>query len=213
MTIRVMIVDDHAIVRQGLRAMLETQPQITVVGEAGDGEMAVQMARTLQPDVILMDLLMPGMDGVTTISMLQKWNLASKVLVLSSSAEDELVRRALKAGAQGYVLKASRTADLIQAIERVTEGQSFLDAVAARGIMHQVQFGDPLASLTDREREVFDRLIYGQKNAEIASSLGVSEVTVRTHISSIIEKLGLRDRTHVVVYALKRGLIRLEDLD
>ncbi|MFN8417808.1 MAG: response regulator transcription factor [Anaerolineae bacterium] len=213
MTISVLIVDDHAIVRQGLRLLLDAQPQIEVVGEAADGAMGVQMARALKPDVILMDLLMPGMDGIEAIRQLVPLNLPSRVLVLSSSLEDQLVKQALQAGAQGYILKASRSSELVQAIERVSQGLSMLDPAAAHVLMQQVQSNDPLQTLTPREREVFDGMARGLNNTEIANSLSVSEATVRTHVASILDKLTLRDRTQVTIYALKRGLIRLEDLD
>jgi DNA-binding NarL/FixJ family response regulator len=198
MTIQVLIVDDHAIVRQGLRLLLDAQPEINVVGEAPDAAMAVQMARTLKPDVILMDLLMPGMDGIEATRQIIALKLPSRVLVLSSSLEDQLVKQALQAGARGYILKASRSAELVQAIEKVAQGLSMLD---------------PAASLTGREREVFDEMARGLNNAEIANTLSVSEATVRTHVASILDKLTLRDRTQVTIYALKRGLIRLEDLE
>lgn len=212
MTIRVLIVDDHAVVRQGLRLLLDAQPNIDVVGESPDGEMAIQMARALKPDVILMDLLMPGMSGVEAIRQLQTLNLPSRVLVLSSSLEDQLVKQALQAGARGYILKASRSSELVEAIERVAKGQSMLDPAAAQVLMQQVQSNDPLESLTAREREVFNGMARGWNNAEIANALNVSEATVRTHVASILDKLTLRDRTQVTIYALKRGLIRLEDL-
>jgi DNA-binding NarL/FixJ family response regulator len=212
MTIRVLIVDDHAVVRQGLRLLLDAQPNIDVIGEAPDGDMAIQMARTLKPDVILMDLLMPGMSGVDAIRQLQTLNLPSRVLVLSSSLEDQLVKQALQAGARGYILKASRSSELVEAIERVAKGQSMLDPAAAQVLMQQVQSNDPLETLTAREREVFNGMARGWNNAEIANELNVSEATVRTHVASILDKLTLRDRTQVTIYALKRGLIRLEDL-
>ncbi|MBX3080943.1 MAG: response regulator transcription factor [Anaerolineae bacterium] len=212
MTIRVLIVDDHAVVRQGLRLLLDAQPNIDVVGESPDGEMAIQMARALKPDVILMDLLMPGMSGVEAIRQLHTLNLPSRVLVLSSSLEDQLVKQALQAGARGYILKASRSSELVEAIERVAKGQSMLDPAAAQVLMQQVQSNDPLESLTAREREVFNGMARGWNNAEIANALNVSEATVRTHVASILDKLTLRDRTQVTIYALKRGLIRLEDL-
>jgi NarL family two-component system response regulator LiaR len=210
--ISVLIVDDHAVVRQGLRLLLDAQSGITVVGEAADGPMAIQMARQLEPDVILMDLLMPGMNGIETMRHLQKLELNSKVLVLTSSLEDQLVKQALQAGAHGYVLKASRAMELVQAIGRVAQGISALDPAAAQVLMHQVQGHDPLETLTAREREVFDVMARGMNNAEIADHLSVSEATVRTHIANILDKLALRDRTQVTIYALKRGLIRVEDL-
>ncbi len=212
MTIKVLIVDDHAVVRQGLRLLLEAQPGISVVGEAADGAMGVQQAQVLAPDVILMDLLMPGMDGVEAIRRLQALKAKGHVLVLTSSLEDHLVKQALQAGARGYILKASRSSELIQAIERVARGQSTLDPAAAQVLVQQVQTEDPLDSLTGREREVFEAMARGMTNPEIAEHLSVSEATVRTHVASVLDKLALRDRTQVMVYALKRGLVRLEDL-
>ena len=212
MVIRVLIVDDHAVVRQGLRVLLENQPQIEVVGEAPDGALAVEIARKLQPDVILMDLLMPGMPGIEAIRRLQELNLPSKVLVLTSSLENHLVKQALQAGARGYVLKAIRSAELIQAIERTAQGGNVLDPAATQVLMQQVSKHDPLELLTQREMEVFKGMARGLINPEIASELKISEATVRTHIASVLDKLALRDRTQVTVYALKRGLIHLEDL-
>jgi NarL family two-component system response regulator LiaR len=210
--ITVLIVDDHAVVRQGLRLLLDAQPGITVVGEAADGPMAIQMTRQLEPTVILMDLLMPGMNGIDTMHRLRELEIDCKVLVLTSSLEDQLVKQALQAGAHGYVLKASRAMELVQAIERVAQGISALDPAAAQVLMHQVQTHDPLETLTTREREVFDVMARGMNNTEIAEHLIVSEATVRTHIANILDKLALRDRTQVTIYALKRGLIRVEDL-
>jgi NarL family two-component system response regulator LiaR len=212
MTINVLIVDDHAVVRQGLRMLLESQPQIKVVGEAPDGALAVEMAQKLEPDVILMDLLMPGMSGIEAIRRLRELKIPSKVLVLTSTLEDQLVKQALQAGAQGYVLKAIRSAELVQSIERVAQGVSVLDPAATQVLMQQVTSHDPLKLLTSREREVFDGMARGWNNAEIAANLKISEATVRTHIANVLDKLALRDRTQVTIYALKRGLIHVEDL-
>ncbi len=210
--IKVLIVDDHAVVRQGLRALLESQSRLKVIGEASDGTLAVQMAQRLQPDVILMDLLMPGINGVEAIRRLRELKIASKVLVLTSSLENHLVKQALQAGAQGYVLKAIRSAELVHAIERTAQGESVLDPAATQVLMRQLTSHDPLETLTAREREVFNALTRGGHNSEIASQLKVSEATVRTHIASVLDKLDLRDRTQVTIYALKRGLIHVEDL-
>ncbi len=212
MTIRILIVDDHAVVRQGLRLLLDAQDSIDVVGEAADGETAIQMARTIQPDVILMDLLMPEMDGIETTRTIIGYGVPSRILMLTSSLEDHLVKEALRAGAHGYILKASRSSELVQAIERVAAGQSALDPAAAQVVMQQVRSDDPLDNLTGREREVFDLMAHGLNNHDIAESLTVSEATVRTHVGSVLDKLMLRDRTQVMIYALKRGLVRLEDL-
>src|SRR5262245_43961646 len=212
MTIRVLIVDDHAIVRQGLRLLLEAQADLDVAGEATDGQMAIQMAQQLRPDVILMDLTMPGMSGLEAIRRIADLDLDCKMLVLTSSLEDQMVKQAIKAGAHGYILKASRANDLVQAIQRVAQGVTTLDPAAAQVLVQQVQQLDLLETLTAREREVFDVLAHGLSNADIAAQLNVSEATVRTHIASVLEKLELRDRTQVMIYALKRGLIHLEDL-
>ncbi len=211
-TIRVLIVDDHAVVRQGLRLLLDAQQHIRVVGEAADGPMAIQMARELHPDVILMDLLMPGMSGIEAIQRITDLRLESQILVLSSSLEDQLIKQALQVGARGDILKASRATDLVQAIERVAQGLSSLDPAATQVLMQQVQSHDPLETLTAREREVFDAMAHGSSNPEIAEQLNVSEATVRTHVANVLDKLVLRDRTQVIIYALKRGLIRVEDL-
>lgn len=210
--INILIVDDHAVVRQGLRQLINAQPDIEVIGEAADGEMAVQMTRTLKPDVVLMDLLMPGMDGVEATAQIAALNLGVRVLALTSSLEDQLVKRALQAGAQGYLLKASRVNDVVDAIKRVAAGQSVLDPAAAQVLMQQTRTHDPLETLTVRERDVFDMLALGKTNNEISDALSIGEVTVRTHIASLLDKLSLRDRTQVVIYALKRGLIHVDDL-
>jgi two-component system, NarL family, response regulator LiaR len=210
--IRVLIVDDHAIVRQGLRLMLESQPHIQVVGEAESSEAAIQMVMQAAPDVVLMDLLMPGMDGVEGIKQIRIHRPEARILVLSSVLEDNLVRRALQAGANGYILKASRPAGLLQAIDQVYRGQTALDPAAGQSLVRNVQNADPLTLLTAREHDVFEAMARGLTNTEIAGKLNVSEGTVRTHIVNVLDKLQLRDRTQVTIYALKRGFIRLDDL-
>jgi NarL family two-component system response regulator LiaR len=210
--IRILIVDDHAIVRQGLRMLLDAKAHIEIVGEAADGESAVQMAEILRPDVILIDLLMPGVSGVEAIERIRTSGIKTGILALTSSLEEQLVKRALQAGAQGYILKASRASDLIQAIEDIAQGKSSLDPAAAQVLMKQVTQPDPVAELTGRERDVFDALARGKTNTEIAASLDITEATVRTHIASILDKLELRDRMQVMIYALKRGLIHIDDL-
>jgi two-component system, NarL family, response regulator LiaR len=217
--IRVLIVDDHAVVRQGLRLLLDAQPEIDVVGEAADGDMAVQMAQALTPDVMLLDLLMPGVDGIAVLRKIDALRTAHalknpklEVLVLTSSLEDQLIKQALQAGARGYVLKASRSAELVAAIERVSKGLNTLDPAATHILVQQAASQDLLETLTSRERDVFDAMARGMNNPEIADRLNVSEATVRTHVANVLDKLALRDRTQVMVYALKRGLIRVEDL-
>ena len=209
---RVLLVDDHAVVRQGLRLLLESHPDVQVVGEAADGVAALTLAGRIRPDVILLDLLMPGMDGIETIRRLRAEGVQSEVLVLTASLDDHLVKGALEAGARGYVLKVSRPADLVEAVRRVARGEEALDPAAARVLVQGLRGGDPLAVLTPREHEVFDALARGMSNPQIAAALHVSEATVRTHIASVLDKLELPDRTQVTIYALKRGLIRVEDL-
>lgn len=210
-TLSILLVDDHAVVRQGLRLLLEGQAGFQIVGEASDGGMAIQLARALQPDVILLDLLMPGVGGVEVIQTLLGGGYPGKILVLSSSLEDVMVKQALMAGAHGYILKATRAADLMHAIRLVANGQRSFDPAVMHTLIAQLQ-DDPLARLTPREREIFEALARGLNNAEIAERLTVSEATVRTHIASTLEKLELRDRTQIMIYALKRGLVRIDEL-
>jgi NarL family two-component system response regulator LiaR len=155
---------------------------------------------------------MPGVSGVEAIERIRTSGLKTGILALTSSLEEQLVKRALQAGAQGYILKASRASDLIQAIEDIAQGKSSLDPAAAQVLMKQVTQPDPVAELTGRERDVFDALARGKTNTEIAASLDITEATVRTHIASILDKLELRDRMQVMIYALKRGLIHIDDL-
>ena len=212
MATSVLIVDDHAMVRQGLQALLSSRPEVQVVGEAADGAQALQLAQDLQPEVILLDLLMPEMDGVAVLQQLGQLGLRSRILILSSSLEDERVLAAVRAGADGYILKASRVGELVQAIMRVAQGQRVLDPAVAQVLVDYLHDADPVASLSAREREVFDQLARGRSNSEIAAALHIGEATIRTHVASVLEKLSLRDRTQIIIYALKRGLIRLENL-
>jgi DNA-binding NarL/FixJ family response regulator len=212
MTVSVLIVDDHAVVRQGLQALLTSRPEVRVVGEAADGAQAVQLAQALQPDVILLDLLMPEMDGVAVMQQVRQAGLRNKILILSSSLDDERVLAAVRAGADGYILKASRVGELVQAIVRVAQGQRVLDSAVTQVLMEHLHEDNPVASLSEREREVFEELARGRSNYEIAAVLHIGEATVRTHVASVLDKLGLRDRTQIIIYALKRGLIRIENL-
>lgn len=212
MGISVLIVDDHAVVRQGLQALLANRPEVQIVGEAADGAQALELAQALRPDVILLDLLMPKMDGVAVLQQVRQLGLPSKVLILSSALDDERVLAAVRAGADGYILKASRVGELVQAIVRVAEGQRVLDPAVTQVLVGHLHEADPLTRLSAREREVFELLARGRSNSEIAATLHVGEATIRTHVASVLDKLGLRDRTQIMIYALKRGVIRIENL-
>lgn len=210
--IRLMLVDDHAIVRQGLRMMLEAQPQIVIVGEAASANEMLEHYLTFAPDIVLLDLLMPGMDAVKAIPLLLTGLPTLRIIMLSSSVEDQRIQSALKAGAHGYILKASRPVDLLYAIEQTQRGFVVLDPALHQRLMRPLQTEDPLTTLTPREREVFDQMTLGRTNAQIALQLTISEGTVRTHVVSVLDKLALQDRAQATIYALKRGLIQLDDL-
>lgn len=214
-TINVLVVDDHTIVRKGIRALLATEPGISVVGEAQDGDEALRQMDLLQPDVILMDLVMPGTDGIeATRQITAKWEKA-RILVLTSFAADEKIFPALKAGALGYLLKDSGPEDLIRAIRQVYHGESSLHPAIARRVLQELQSTREEKTqlpeqLTDREREVLRLVTQGKSNQEIAGELFISEATVRTHVSNILGKLHLASRTQAALYALREGLVSLE---
>ncbi len=208
----VLIVDDHTVVRQGLRLLLEAQPDLSVVGEAADGAEALTLTASLTPDVVLLDLIMPGMSGLDVLRQLRAVGSASRVLVLTSSLEDHIVSQALQAGAHGYLLKTSRSTDMLEAIRQIGQGRNALDPAVTQILHHHLSGSDPLDRLTLREREVFDLLAHGLNNAQIAEKFVLSEATIRTHVTSVLDKLRLRDRTQVMVFALKRGLVRPQDL-
>jgi NarL family two-component system response regulator LiaR len=211
--IRVLIADDHTIVRKGLRALLSTKDDITVVGEVGDGLAAVQQALALRPDIILMDITMPGIDGVEATRRILAHQPGARILVLTSFSTDDKVFPALKAGAQGYLLKDSEPEDLVSAIRRIHHGESSLHpAVASRVLLQLAHPAAPAhSSLTDREIEVTCLIARGLKNRAIAAQLNISETTVRAHASNILAKLHLATRTELTLYALREGLAVLED--
>jgi NarL family two-component system response regulator LiaR len=206
---RVLIVDDHGVVREGLRAYLELEPDIQVVGEAKDGLEAVRRAAELQPDVVLMDLVMPNMDGVDATSRIKEQQPATHVIILTSFLDDERVVPAIRAGATSYLLKDVAASDLARAIRGARAGQAQLHPEVARRLMQQVtspRKPDAGAQLTDREREVLRLLADGRSNKEIARTLVVSERTVKGHVSNILGKLGLQDRTQAALFAVRNGL-------
>ncbi|HSJ52700.1 MAG TPA: response regulator transcription factor [Anaerolineae bacterium] len=213
--IRILLVDDHAIVRKGLRALLVTEPGLEVVGEAENGQQAIAEARRLCPDVVLMDLVMPGMDGLEATRRIVAEQPEVRILVLTSFAADDKVFPALKAGALGYLLKDSGPEELVQAIQQVHRGESSLHPSIARRLLQELagpgQQDAVSGVLSPRELDVLRLLAQGWTNREIAERLGIGEATVRTHVSSILSKLNLGSRTQAALYALRVGLASLSD--
>jgi DNA-binding NarL/FixJ family response regulator len=205
--IRVLLADDHAVVREGVRSFLQLQEGIEVVGEAGDGVTAQRMAEELNPDVVLMDLLMPEGDGVAAIAGLHRTLPSTRVLVLSSYIDDAQVFNAIQAGAAGYLLKDVAPEALAKAIRDVHAGQAVLHPEAASRLMHRTVEPQVGADLTPRERDVLRLLAEGFPNKEIGRRLFVSEKTVKTHVSSILQKLGVRDRTQAALAAVRLRLL------
>ena len=212
--IRVLIADDHPVVRRGLRTLFTSEPGIEPVGEAADGVEAVAMARSLQPDVILLDMVMPHKNGLEAINEIKQDNPEARILVLTSFAEDEKVFPAIKAGALGYLLKDSSPEELLDAIRNVYHGQSSLHPTIARKLINELKRPSDLlptqTTLTDREVDVLKLVAQGLTNHEIADKLVLSEWTVRTHVRNILDKLHLANRTQAALYALKEGLADLE---
>lgn len=213
-TIRLLIADDHAIVRRGLRTLMMGEPDIELVGEAADGIEAVLKARALQPDVILLDMVMPRLDGLGAIQQIKQENPAAKIMVLTSFAEDDKLFPAIKAGALGYLLKDSSPEQLLQAIRDVYHGKSSLDPTVAIKLIRELNRPSnlPLSEepLSEREVDVLKLVARGLTNQEIAETLIIGERTVGNHISSILSKLHLANRTQAALYALREGLATLD---
>lgn len=211
--IKVLIADDHQVVRQGLRTFLELQDDIQVVGEACDGDEAVQMVRQLMPDVVLMDLVMPRLDGITATRQVKDLGTSVKIIALTSFTEDDKVFPAIQAGASSYLLKDVSPDELVEAIRAAYRGESRLHPRIAQKLMQQVAQQtnlrrEPLAEeLTEREMDVIRAVAQGQSNHQISQGLFISEKTVKTHISNILGKLNLEDRTQLAIYAIKNGLV------
>ena len=216
MTIRVLICDDQPLVRAGVRTLLGSQPDIEIVGEAADGAAAVAAAARLRPDVVLMDVRMPGTDGIKATEAIARGDGSPQVLVLTTYDQDEYVFDALAAGASGFLLKDSRPEDLISGVRSVADGDALLApsvtrrliALFARGRNSQArQLASRLEPLSEREQEVLRQVARGLSNAEIAAALHITEHTVKTHVASLLHKLQLRDRVHAVIFAYESGLI------
>jgi len=215
-TIRVLIVDDHSVVRRGLNALLATEPGIEVAGEAADGRQAVERAVQLCPDVVIMDLVLPEVDGVEAIRRIRIRLPEARILVLTSFGSDEMLFPALKAGALGYLLKDATPEELVRAIRATAKGLSSLNQTVARRLLAELSSDGVKRPgreiLTRRETEVLCSLARGLSNDGIADSLNISEATVRTHVSNILFKLGLDNRTQAALFALREGLATLDDV-
>ena len=204
--IRLLVVDDHVIVRKGLVALLNTVEDLSVVAEASDGEQAIETFRAVQPDVTLMDLRLPKIGGADAIAKIREEFPGARIIVLTTFDGDEDIYRALQAGAKGYLLKGMDATELTDAIRTVYAGKSRIPAFVAEKLAERM--GGP--ALTTRELEVLKRIVAGRSNKEIASDLNISEATVKTHINSILSKLGVSDRTQAATSALQRGIVHLD---
>jgi DNA-binding NarL/FixJ family response regulator len=207
--IRVLLVDDHAVVRMGLRAFFDLQPDIEVVGEAADGSEGVAMARRLEPDVVLMDLMMPNMDGVTAIGRIKAERPGTEIVTMTSFIEESKVTAALEAGATGYVLKDADAEEVATAVRHAYHGETHLDRAVARLLTQRLRSrheSAPVEPLTDRERDVLRLLGQGHSNKEIGADLFITERTARTYVSNILGKLGLASRTQAALWAVEHGI-------
>jgi len=210
--IRVLIADDHKVVRQGLRFLLSSEPGIEVAGEAADGVAALAAIRDIRPDVVLLDLFMPRLDGLAVLAAMRDQRLPAAVLVLTSSADDQHLVQAIKAGALSYLPKTAGVDQVVDAVRAAARGESVLQPAATARLLRELRHAaaDPLGQLTPRETDVLKGLAQGRSNREIAKALSVSEETVKSHVSSILAKLGLADRTQAAIFALQHHLVPLD---
>jgi len=213
MSIRVLIADDHGVVRQGLTMYLKLDEELEVVGEASNGEEALRMARELEPDVVLMDVLMPVMDGITATEKIKAELPEVEVVALTSVLDDGAVTGAVRAGAMGYLLKNTKPKELCRAIKGAAAGQVQLDPEAAARLMREMRAPERPEALTARETEVLKLVARGQANKQIARELFVEEKTVKAHVSGILRKLGVSSRTQAALYAVRTGLVSMDELN
>lgn len=206
MTIRILLVDDHSVVRQGLKMFLSLDPELEVMGEAANGAEALRLVHELAPDVVLMDLLMPVMDGITATAAIRKEAPGTEVIALTSVLEDAAVTGAVRAGAIGYLLKDTESEDLVRAIRAAAAGQVQLAPQALARLLREVRAPESPETLTERETDVLRLLAQGHSNKEIARALTIGEKTVKTHVSNILSKLGVPSRTQAALYAVRIGL-------
>jgi two-component system, NarL family, response regulator LiaR len=213
MSIRVVVVHDHPVVRQGLHLILDQAADVEVVGEGADGDQAVALAADAVPDVLLLDLLMPGVDVIGAIREITRVSPATRVVILTSYAEDDAIFDAIKAGALSYLLKDAGPEELVSAVRAAQRGESVLQPAVAARLLREVrrQHESPWRDLTPRELEVLAQIARGRSNAEIARDLVLSEPTVRTHVANVLSKLHLADRTQAAIYALKGRLVPLDE--
>ena len=211
--IRIVIVDDHPVVRQGLRFLLEQQAEIQVVGEGENGEQAIKLIEEQLPDVLLLDLLMPKMDGITAVREIKRVAPSVQIIILTSYFEDDQIFSVIKAGALSYLLKDTRSQELVAAVRAAARGESVLHPQVAARILREMHQPSqvPLNDLTPRELEVVTRIAHGRSNHEIALELVISEPTVRAHVANILSKLHLTDRTQAAIYALQQNLVPLKE--
>ncbi|MGY1779012.1 response regulator [Geodermatophilus sp. SYSU D01036] len=212
MAVRILLADDHTVVRQGLRMYLELEDELEVVGEAASGEQAVTLARELRPDVVVMDLLMDGMDGISATEVIRTEMPDVEVLALTSVLENASVVGAVRAGAVGYLLKDTEGPELLRAIRAAAAGQVYLSPAAAARLVREVTAPVAPAQLTPRESQVLVLLAKGRANKEIARELRIGQQTVKTYVSNILSKLGVRSRTQAALYAVQAGLLPVQEL-
>jgi NarL family two-component system response regulator LiaR len=213
MSIRILIADDHGVVRQGLKMYLALEPGLEIVGEAANGAEALHLAHKLKPDIVLMDLLMPVMDGIAATEAIRRELPDTEVIALTSVLEDNAIYRAMRAGAIGYLLKDTEADELCRSIKAAAAGQVPLSPAVAARLLREVRPPENPEPLTDRETEVLRHLAMGKSNKEIAAALVIAEKTVRTHMSNILSKLGVPSRTQAALHAVRTGLVPLDTLE